>query len=376
MKALLCALCLLGCAESKHQSSATGSASAKPVVAPPAVVTADLSSRSAFELTAVPQGLRLIWASAASSAAWLYEVELGHDGAPRGKARRIELPARVLGNVADLTASYVGEQLAVGWLEQGKAEARAVASLVEGTAPPALIDLGPAASAAESARGNIAIVAEVGSPRALVMWRGLTAPCVEPQSSPCVGFTFRRLRSGGTETTGMPLSVPVPCSSHSVQLVTSAGRFHYGVCTRDGSDPVTTMFSIQQEPPYARAEPLLKGCLPLGSLLVGEAPWLVADCHGKRRAVPVPLADEKVTPEAVDALKISCTAERAELRQGRFVLGLREPRAGLQSILPSSWLPTGARAGWTGKSLVVAYENAGKLETRVYACRAGTLAAL
>jgi hypothetical protein len=36
-------------------------------------------------------------------------------------------------------------------------------------------------------------------------------------------------------------------------------------------------------------------------------------------------------------------------------------------------LPNGARAGWTGKSLVVVYLAASRLTTRTYACRAGTL---
>jgi hypothetical protein len=244
---------------------------------------------------------------------------------------------------------------------------------VLGGAAPALLDLGPAAISAESARGNLKLVAELAQTRALVMWRGLAAPCVDPQASSCVGFTFRRLRAGSSETTGLPLSVPVPCASHSVQLAVSAGRFHYGVCTREGTDPVTTLFSIQYQPEYARAEPLLKGCLPLGTVDVDAQPWLIGDCHGKRKAVPVPLSDEKVQPDYIDALQISCTPERALLRQGRFALTLREPRADLQAILPASLLPNGARAGWTGKSLVVAFLAASRLTTRTYVCRAGTL---
>ena len=78
-------------------------------------------------------------------------------------------------------------------------------------------------------------------------------------------------------------------------------------------------------------------------------------------------------PDYIDALQISCTPERAELRQGRFALTLREPRSNLEAILPPNLLPTGARAGWTGKSLVVAYLAASRLTTRSYACRAGTL---
>jgi hypothetical protein len=205
------------------------------------------------------------------------------------------------------------------------------------------------------------------------MWRGLEAPCVEPQNAPCSGFTFRRIRADSAEPTGLPLSVPVPCASHSVELATSRGRFHYGVCTREGSDPVTTMFSIQYDPEYARAEPLLKGCLPLGTLEVAGEPWLIGDCHGKRRAARVPVGDEKVQTENLDAPAITCTPQRTELRQGRFVLQLREPRAALQAALPPQLAPTGSRAAWTGTTLVVSYLAGRELETRSLTCRDGKL---
>jgi hypothetical protein len=45
----------------------------------------------------------------------------------------------------------------------------------------------------------------------------------------------------------------------------------------------------------------------------------------------------------------------------------------LRPILPANLLPTGARAGWSGKSLIVAYLAGSRLETRAYACRGGTL---
>ncbi|HEX2870559.1 MAG TPA: hypothetical protein VHP33_04870 [Polyangiaceae bacterium] len=333
----------------------------------------ELSSPSAFELVARPDGLRLLWASAKQGPGWLFEADLAQDGSARGAARSVAVPTRMLGKVTDLAATSVGEQLALAWVEQGQAEARAMGTVVAGAAAPVLLDLGAAAVSAESARGNLVIAPEVAQERALVMWRGLAAPCVQSQAPDCVGFDFQRLRVGAAEKTGLPLSVPVPCASHSVELAVSAGRFHYGVCTREGADPVTTMFTIQYQPEYARAEPLLKGCLPLGTVDVEGRPWLVGDCHGKRKAVPVPLNDEQVQPDYIDALQISCTPERAELRQGRFVLTLREPRGNLEAVLPPPFLPTGARAGWTGKSLIVAYLAVSRLTTRSYACRAGTL---
>ena len=368
---LLCTLA--GCSKPSLGGPAP-SASRSPLPAPRVITTDELSSPSAFELVARADGLRLLWASTKQTPGWLLEADLAQDGTPPTPPRPVPVPAHTLGKVTDLSATMVGEQLALAWVEQSKDEARAVATMLAGgAAAPILLDLGPAAVSAESARGNLVIAAEEAHDRALLMWRALSAPCVTPQDAPCVGFTFRRLRVGAAEPTGQSLSVPVPCASHSVELSVSAGRFHYGVCTREGADPVTTMFSIQYEPQYARAEPLLKGCMPLGTLDVGGVPWLVGDCHGKRKAVPVPLNDEQVQPDYIDALAISCTPERALFRQGRFALTLREPRANLQAILPANMLPSGARAGWTGTSLVVAYLAGSQLTTRRFSCKAGTL---
>jgi hypothetical protein len=133
------------------------------------------------------------------------------------------------------------------------------------------------------------------------------------------------------------------------------------------------MFSIQYDPEYARAEPLLKGCLPLGTIDIDQRAWLVGDCKGHRRAVLVPLADERVEPENIDAPQISCTAQRAEISQGRFRLALGSARAGLEAVLPPTFAPTGARVGWTGSTLVAVYANGVQLETRTFACRRGKL---
>ncbi len=373
-----CFACLLlvGCQRSAAgDSAALAKSSAAPLAQPRLIAGEELSSPSAFELVASKGALHLVWAARRQSSGWLFDAELAHDGSLRRAPVALSVPGRALGKVTDLVATYVAESLAVAWLEQGAREARAEATLVGGGSP-VLLDLGPAALVAESARGNLEIAAEVEQRRALVMWRGLEAPCVDSQASACVGFAFRRLRDGVAEPTGLPLSVPVPCASHSVALAVSGGRFHYGVCTREGAVPLTTMFTIQYRPEYARAEPVLRGCAPLGTIALGDRPWLVGDCRGKRKAAPLPFADERVDTESIDRPHISCTPERAELRQGRFVLTLREPRADLQAVLPVSFLPTGARAGWTGKSLVVAYVSGTKLQTQAFACQGGSLAPL
>jgi len=365
---------LSGCGKAPRRVEPAPSAFASAHAGAPRLVTSErLSSSSAFELAVVGDHLKLVWATAGVGPNWLRSADLAQDGAPSSPSA-IDLPARSLGTVTDLAGVGVGQELALAWMEQGKTEARAEVWL--SSRPSVLVDLGPAGLSAEAARGNIQIAPESEHGRTLVMWRGLEAPCIESGSTPCTAFTFRRLSGVTAENSGLPLSVPAPCTAHSVQLFVSSGRFHYGVCTRDGADPVTTMFSIQYDPEYARAEPLLKGCVPLGTVEAAGKPWLIGDCHGKRKAATIPLNDEKVETAYVDALRISCTAERAELRQGAFTVTLREPRANLQAILPPALAPSGARAGWTGTSLVVAYLAGERLETRAFACRGGTLTPL
>lgn len=363
----------LGCDKAKSgtplpNASATATARTGHAIAPQ-----DQSSATAFDLLAKSDGLHVIWASAATGPDWLFEAELGQDGALRSAPRRLAMPPHSLGKISDLVAVSVDQQLALAWLEQGEKEARAQAALLTPGSAAQLLDLGPAGLVAGAARGNIAIAAEPERARALVLWRGVATACVGTQGGPCTGFTFRRVAASSAESAGLPLSVPVPCASHSVALATAPGRFHYGVCTREGAEPVTTMFTIQYDPEYARAEPLLKGCVPRGTIDVDGRAWLVGDCRGKRKAALVPLMDEKVETESIDALAVVCTAQRLELRQGRFALRLREPRAGLETILPPGFVPTGARVGWTGSTLVAAYPVAARLETQAYGCKDGKL---
>jgi len=83
-------------------------------------------------------------ASARQTPGWLFEAELGHDGTPRAAPHSLPVPARTLGKVTDLSATFAGTQLALAWVEQAKSEARASATLIVGAAPPVLLDLGSA----------------------------------------------------------------------------------------------------------------------------------------------------------------------------------------------------------------------------------------
>jgi hypothetical protein len=204
-----------------------------------------------------------------------------------------------------------------------------------------------------------------------VFARGDEAACIDASQHGCFAFGFHELDATRAVATGLPMSVPVPCTDHSASLVVRGTRFHYGVCTDSGKGPVTTLFSIQRDPEYARADSLLEGCTPTGTFVWHDAAWLVADCEGGRRAGRI--GDDP--PEFLDlhAPRLECTSRKLRVRAPSLELALEEPRAGLSPLLPPDVAPSGARAAWTGRALVVASSFAERLRVTVRTCRGDRL---
>jgi hypothetical protein len=217
-------------------------------------------------------------------------------------------------------------------------------------APP--FELGTAWGGPRTARGNLVLAAR--DEHALVFARGDETACVEADRHGCFAFGFHELSGDRAEQSGLPMTVPVPCGSDSAQLAVVGDRLHYGVCTNTGDQPVTTMFTIEHHPEYARADPLLQGCTPVGTFVWKAAAWLVADCEGGRRAVRLGARDEAAEFLDLRSRRFECRAGAASLSAPSLDLLLDEPRSGLAMLLPAELAPEGARAAWTGRALVVA----------------------
>jgi hypothetical protein len=350
---------------------ATSSAS---TVAGPALAALSLVTPTAFDLVPSRSGATLVFVDAAVKSAVRLEFDAG--GAASG------VPGTVLGALAmpgepsDLAAAWVGERLALAWNERDAAKARVRAAwlrpdAVDTAAPARVMELGPAWVGPRTARGNVVVTAR--GDRALVFARGEQTACVDPTHEGCFGFSFHELHADRAVPTGLPLAVPVPCTDHSAALAVVGKRWHYGVCTDTGKAPMTTLFTIEHEPEYARADRLLEGCKPTGMLNFGGAAWLIGDCQGSRRAVRVGGRDEPLEYLELRTARLECGADGPRVRAPGLDLALDEPRGRLEALLPIDLVPVGARAVWSGRALLVAATGAGPLALNRYRCEAGRL---
>jgi hypothetical protein len=340
----------------------------------PVVAGLSLVTPTAFDLVPSVSGATLVLVG--STPKRVLRIDLDAGGAPRGAPGTLLDGGLIPGEPSDLAAAWVGERLAVAWVERTGAKARVRAAwarsdAVHTVALPAVMELDRAWVAPRTARGNVVVAAR--GDRALVFARGEQTACVDPAQKGCFGFSFHELQTDRAVATGLPLAVPVPCADHSAALAVVGRRWHYGVCTDTGGAPMTTMFTIEHEPEYARADRLLEGCKPTGMLHFGGAAWLVGDCQGNRRAVRVGGRDEPLEFLELRSARVECTADGARVRAPGLDLVLDEPRGRLETVLHSDLVPAGARAVWSGRALVVATTSAGPLTLNRRRCEASGL---
>jgi hypothetical protein len=328
------------------------------VAAPPG----RLSTPTAFELTAGPRGATLIWAPAERAGGAIQKRELDALGAVQASSE-VALATGIDGDVADLPASWVGARLGLAWLERKGPAARVRAAWAGASSAP--FELGAAWSGPRMSRGNL-VMAGRGD-KALVFARGSSVACIDPgKQQNCFAFGFHELEANRAVPTGLPMSVPVPCNDNSTALAVVGERFHYGVCTETASRPVTTLFSIQHDPEYARADTLLEGCTPYGTFVWRSAAWLVAECEGGRRAARI--GDDPQEFLDLHGLRLECRSGQMRVRAPSLDLALDEPRASLAPLLPPDVAPVGARAAWAGRALMVATSFADTLRLTRRSC--------
>lgn len=321
-----------------------------------------LSTPTAFELTASPRGATLIWAPAARAGGAVQKRELDAAGVVQASSE-VVLATGVDGDVADLTGAWVGTRLGLAWLERKGPAARVRAAWAGASGAP--FELGAAWSGPRMSRGNLVMAAR--GDKALVFARGSSVACIDPaKQQNCFAFGFHELEATRAVPTGLPMSVPVPCNDNSAALAVVGERFHYGVCTETASRPVTTLFSIQHDPEYARADTLLEGCTPYGTFVWRSAAWLVADCEGGRRAARI--GDDPQEFLELRGLRLECRSGSMRVRAPSLDLALDEPRSGLAPLLPPDVAPSGARAAWAGRALVVATSFADTLRLTRRSC--------
>jgi hypothetical protein len=390
MRRQICVLGLLGLVvackrpsanrEPGGASSAAARASASPKRAvgdARAVSFADrhVSSAGAFDLVTTEGGAALVWAPARSTSLSLSLLD------ELGAARRTEPvfteaddagTAPSGASISEVAAVARQSELGIAWLEQAGGAARSrgvVRPISDSASAPRVIEIGAVLGPASKPRGNLAITSS--KDRFLVLSRGQKSECIDATENDCVGFGFHRLDATGAKAQNLPLTVPLPCDQNSVSFAVAGSRWYYGVCSRATGKPITTLFSIQTDPEYARADRILEGCLPLGALSQGGDLLVVGDCGGERRGVRVRGGNAETSELRVDRLDAVCDASHPLLHQlgpNGLRLSLDAPRDRLEAFLPSNIAAPAARAVWTGQTLLVAAVSSGAVTLKGYRC--------
>jgi hypothetical protein len=362
-------LALSGCKQRETGMHSRTSVSATPVALAPSgsvarAVASTLDTPTAFELAPREDGVTLLFAPLEANQGALRKLEFDANGVARAEPTTLFTSEKVGGDVSDLSAAWVKSELALAWVERHGAKARVRAAWANGGGR--VFELGAAWVAPVAARGNVTIAARDAA--ALVFARGEQAPCIEPGRQGCFGFAFHELEGDHVRATGLPLSVPVPCTDRSTTLSVFGSRWHYGVCTDSGERPLTTLFTIQRNPEYARADRLFEGCTPVDTLTWDGGAWLVAECQGSRRAVRIGEGDAAPVYLDLRNPRFECRASVARIRTSGFELELDQPRGKLGALLPRELAPEKARAVWTGRSLLVAEAAGAELRLRRLVC--------
>jgi len=368
-------LVLAGCSksESAPRSSPAASASA-PAPVPAPFASRSVSGEAAFDLVATDDGALLVWGEGDALRASVLDARGTERDAPiaiepsRSRSKR---------HVVEVSAASAGSRVGVAWVESAGGEASTWGALGDASTrsftPPA--ELGEVTLTDERQRGNVALTA---SDRAefLALRRGVDEPCAEDPSLTCATLGFRELLSTGPERRGLPMAVPAACPTLIAGFAVIGDRWHYAVCSRKKGPPMTTQFNVQRSPFYAEAKDLAPGCSPLGmSVIAGEAVTAFDCSDGRRAQKSGGLAHPTGRVDLAHA-SLQCERGRPVLRapDEQLVVELGAPKSGLAPLLPLRIAAAGARAVWTGSTLLVATWVKQKVELRRWECRGSELA--
>jgi hypothetical protein len=348
----------------------SGRASRSPFVRP-------LTGPAAFDVVATGRGAVVFWGPPGGglrartlgkrSPAGDVDVQLGSDS----------------GAVREVAAAAGGGRLGVAWVAEHRDGARVFAARGDATARA----FGPATRLADlqahsgKSRGWVALAA-APSGALDVLYRSGAGRCAEGTGKHgCVHFRHHRLGGGGEDPgrRGVSLVVPEPCERAVTGNVHAAGAWYYGICAVEQGVARTTLYALQFEPEYAHAEPVLRGCQPLGMTPLANGAVVTGACGSARRAAVLRKAGQ--SRQRLGDVELTTRCE-----QGRPVLvaegttsverSLRGPVSRLEALLPGGLAPEGSRSAWSGRELWVASIGSdGKMRVNRYECRKDKLSA-
>jgi hypothetical protein len=336
-----------------------------------------LARAAVFELVATSEGAVLVWAPPRVCERGLQVQRLATDGSLQNATSIAVCPAgaAVESSVFELSAAAGGGRLGVAFIMQQAGQARVLAthgSDAADTFAP-VVPLGAAEPASSIERSRLWLSAsESGQLR--VAWQapraacvgshGTCAPVIAEPLPPAVDAASRR-----TDTR----EIPWPCERLLVGSTWTLGVWYDAFCALDrtGQEPTTQVYAIRPEIFYAEAVAALTDCGALGvsPSRAGAAVW--GSCaDGLRVHLIAPEGRRQVIHDVKRAL--TCEGGRPVLRiQGRSAqeaMPLDGPRDRLELWLPPELAPQGSRVTFTGRRLLVAATQGGRLFVKSHRC--------
>ncbi len=357
--------------DEKRSGPAPAPSGSVPAAADTFAESVDVSGVVAFDLVVTPDGAVLVHGRPADAGGGVVVLPVDRRGRTSGP------PAVVAASgsgeaVVELAAATTASVVLAAWRTRSDVGGSILAArghVADGRWSPAAV-LGRAAAPADVRRGQLDVaISDAG--RAVVLHRDGDSGCGEGRTEPCAALRFHSLDDSGAAAPGLPLSVPEPCQPAIAGLSFVGERWHYALCSRASGQPETTVFAIQYAPEYAAAVPVLAGCEPEGVTRAGDTTAVVARCGADRRAAL--MHAEGGSPDLVDwrDVMVRCSAAGPDIATRSMTLPLRGPVGRLAPLLPLHVAPPGARAVWTGASVLVAVAVGRTVELRRHECAGG-----
>lgn len=323
----------------------------------------------------------LVWGASARTGGGVRAIRLDGVGNARGSERAVVMPGLhaqedVPSLAVDVVAATAGGRLGVAWLQPYSRGFESYSTF----GPDSVDTFAPAERLEDSERptGRRGMLAMAASDDGTLMltYRVMRARCEASASPECARYKRRVIGAApGASPRGIEtLEVAQPCEPLVSTSAWVDGSWYGATCSVVAGTTETAMhvFVLRREISYAAVMPLLPGCRPRGLVALPDGAVALAQCPDGLGAVQLALDGQ--TRQTVRAAELvpRCSNGRPELGvergAGRIGLPLGAPLSRIEAMLPNDVAPPGARAVWTGESVLVAVAVGSEVALRRYQC--------
>lgn len=383
----LAAGALIGCGEDTPTAPVAAPLPPPPPLTP-VLAARPVATRAAFDLVALPDGAALAWGVPLQEGGGVRVVALDPLGAARGHdvvVARHGMAASVAaeqdpGQVEEIALAAAGMRVAIGWIARSgsilHAQATIASAGVSGFAPVRDLGAAPQGSVALSTRGRLAAWG-TNDGTAMIAHRLPSGRCVA-SAGECARFGIASLGGDGDGRASHVNEVASPCEPLLVGGLARAPAWFYGTCHESelAGGPATTLYAIDPggggEGALASAPDVLTGCTPIGIAPSASGAIAVGRCPEGPRVQEMSSRGDLLRSVHAAVLSVRCDAGRPVIEVGGaggpLSVPLTESASRLESLLPESMAPAGARAAWTGDALLIAVPSGRDVALRRYQC--------